>query len=226
VNPFLLAVLAYLLGATPTSFWVGKGIYGVDLRREGSGNLGATNALRVLGWKAAVPVVAVDMLKGWFPVWLFPRVDMPGTPDAWVLLYGAAAILGHVFSVWVAFRGGKGVATGAGVFLALTPLAVLVAFVVWLVVVVLTRIVSLASILAALSLPVAVVLTPHAGGRALEAFTAALALFVVWAHRSNIGRLLRGEELRFGRDGTAAAPEGPPEEPGGAEPGSGPGGVA
>ena len=197
MNPLLLLVVAYLLGAIPTSFWVARAVYGIDLRHEGSGNLGATNTFRVLGWKAALPVMLVDVAKGWLPAWLFPALD--GARWEWALAYGAAAILGHVFSVWVRFRGGKGVATSAGVFLALAPWAVLAGFAVWLAVVLTTRIVSLGSILAALTVPVAVLLTPHQGGDALLAFTVALALFVLWAHRANVVRLLRGQEHRFGR---------------------------
>ncbi|TVP55300.1 MAG: glycerol-3-phosphate acyltransferase, partial [Gemmatimonadales bacterium] len=144
--PLLLVLAAYLLGATPTSFWVGRAISGRDLRREGSGNLGATNALRVLGWKAALPVLVVDLAKGWAPVALFPLID--GSAAPWLaLLYGAATIIGHVYSFWVGFRGGKGVATSAGVFLALAPWALLAAFAVWLVAVVVSRMVSLGSIL-------------------------------------------------------------------------------
>jgi glycerol-3-phosphate acyltransferase PlsY len=198
VNPVLLLTLSYLLGAVPTSHWVGKGVYGVDLRRTGSGNLGATNTFRALGWRAAAPVVVFDVGKGWLPAWLFPR--LLATPDLrWTLAFGAAAVLGHVLSVWVGFRGGKGVATSGGVFLALAPWATLVAFVVFAGVVLVTRIVSLGSLLAAAVLPLAVVVTPHAGGNALVAFTVALAAFVIWAHRSNVRRLLRGEERRLTR---------------------------
>lgn len=209
MNPFLLLVLAYLLGATPTGLWVGKRFHGVDLRRVGSGNLGATNTFRVLGWKAALPVMLVDLLKGWFPTWLFPRIDVDGSPWAWTLAYGGAAILGHCYSVWVRFRGGKGVATSGGVFLALAPWAMLAAAAVWAIVVATSRIVSLGSVLAALALPVAVALTPHEGGSALTIFSAALALFVIAAHRSNLGRLLRGEEHRFGRRGPSPDAPGP-----------------
>jgi glycerol-3-phosphate acyltransferase PlsY len=211
VNPFLLVLLGYLAGATPTSYWVGRAFHGVDLRTRGSGNLGATNAFRVMGWKAALPVVLVDVGKGWLPVWLFPRIDASGTM-LWALAYGAAAIVGHVFSVWVRFRGGKGVATSAGVFLGLAPWSVLVGLLVFAVTVTATRIVSLGSILAALCLPFAVAYGPGAwppGEKAsLVWFTAALALFVIWAHRSNIRRLLRGEERRFGRKGEPSS-EGP-----------------
>jgi glycerol-3-phosphate acyltransferase PlsY len=197
LNQLFFVVLSYLLGAMPTSFWMGKAIYGVDLRHKGSGNLGATNALRVIGWKAALPVVLVDVAKGFAPAWLFPRLET--APWSWALAYGAAAILGHVFSVWVRFRGGKGVATSAGVFLGLAPWAVLAGFAVWTVTVTVTRIVSLGSVLAALTIPVAVWLLPHEDGWSLLAFTVALAAFVTWAHRANLGRLLRGEEHRFGK---------------------------
>ncbi len=192
--PALLLVAAYLVGATPTSYWVGRGISGKDLRNEGSGNLGATNALRVLGWKAALPVLLVDIVKGWAPVVFFPLID--GSTASWALAYGAATIVGHVFSFWVGFRGGKGVATSTGVFLALAPWAILVAFLVWIGAVAATRMVSLGSILAAATLPVATWFTPHEAGTPV--FALALALFVIWAHRANIARIARGEENRFG----------------------------
>jgi acyl phosphate:glycerol-3-phosphate acyltransferase len=198
IVPLLLTGLAYLLGATPTSLWVGKGAYGVDLRTRGSGNLGATNTFRILGWKPAVPVIVVDVAKGWVPAALFP-LAAAGLASEWALVFGGAAILGHVFSFWVGFRGGKGIATAAGVLLALAPWAVLVGLGVWLAAVLLTRYVSLGSILAALVLPGVMLLTPHHGGEAAVWFTAALAAFVVWAHRANVRRLLRGEENRFER---------------------------
>lgn len=192
---WLLVLAAYLIGAAPTSYLVGRMVRGIDLREHGSGNLGATNAFRVLGWRAAVPVMLVDVAKGWAPTVLFPQWD--GVPAAeWALAYGAAAILGHVFSLYVGFRGGKGVATSAGVFLALAPWAVLIGFIVWGVTVTLTRIVSLASLLAAVVLPVAVFVTnepPIELGLAVG-----LSAFVIYAHRTNIQRLLRGEESRFG----------------------------
>lgn len=189
---------AYVLGSTPTSYWVGRAVFGVDLRTRGSGNLGATNAFRVLGARAAVPVVAFDILKGWVPVALFP-LAVPEAGLGWKLAIGAAAILGHAFSFWVGFRGGKGVATSAGVFLALAPWAVLIGLSVWVGALLATGYVSVGSILAALVLPFGVMWTPHDGGTAVVAFTGALSTFVIWAHRSNIRRLLRGEEARFGR---------------------------
>jgi glycerol-3-phosphate acyltransferase PlsY len=201
MSPFLLLALSYLVGATPTSFWVGKAVYGVDLRTVGSGNLGATNTFRARGWRAALPVVLVDVGKGFLPPWLFSRLDGAGAAWSWILAYGAAAIVGHMFSLWVRFRGGKGVATSAGVFLALAPWAVLIGFLAWAAVTFTTRYVSLGSIVAAAVLPVAVAFTPHEGGLGLLAFTGTLALFVIWAHRSNIGRLMRGEESRIGAPG-------------------------
>lgn len=197
--------LSYLVGATPTSYWMGKAFHGVDLRREGSGNLGATNVFRVLGWKAAVPVVVIDMVKGWIPVGLFSV--WVGASIPWTLAFGGAAIVGHVFSFWVGFRGGKGVATSAGVFLALAPWAVLGAFAVWCLLTLPTGYVSLGSIGAAVVLPVLVALTPHRGGAAVLVFSMALAAFVVWAHRGNVARLLRGEENRFGHQRAAPSVE-------------------
>ena len=193
---WLFVALAYLVGATPTSYWVGRAVHKIDLRKHGSGNLGATNTFRVLGWRAALPVILVDVAKGWIPAAYFPLWD-GADPLGWSLVYGAGAILGHVFSVYVGFRGGKGVATSAGVFMALAPWAVLIAGVLWGVVVLLTRIVSLGSLLAALVLPVAVYATNEP--RVELWLSIGLALFVIYAHRSNIRRLVRGEENRFSR---------------------------
>lgn len=197
---YALLALAYLVGATPTSYWVGRALHGLDLREHGSGNLGATNVLRVLGWKFALPVVLIDALKGFVPAWLF--ADWAGVAFPWDLAYGVAAILGHMFSLWVGFRGGKGMATSAGAFLALAPTAVGINFALWLALAVGTGYVSLASIVAAVTLPVLIAFTPHTGGAALVWLSAPLSAFVVWKHRSNIGRLLRGEENRFRRGGT------------------------
>jgi glycerol-3-phosphate acyltransferase PlsY len=196
VSAALLLVAAYLIGATPTSYLAGRLARGIDLRQHGSGNLGATNALRVLGWRYALAVLAVDVAKGWAPTHFFPAWDGRAAPE-WALAYGAAAVLGHVFSVWVRFRGGKGVATGAGVFLALAPTALLAALAVWAVLVGITRIVSVGSIAAAFVLPVAVLVTEGTGP--VFWLAVALALFVLYAHRSNVRRLFRGEERRLGR---------------------------
>ena len=198
LTPLVLLLLAYVLGATPTSYWVGKRFFGVDLRTKGSGNLGATNTFRILGWKAAVPVVIIDVLKGLVPVAFFPQYDHSAA-WAWTLAYAAAAIFGHVFSFWVGFKGGKGIAASAGAFLGLSPWGVLIALAAWLVATFSTRMVSVGSLSAAVALPVSLLFVPHEGGRTLLYFTIALAVFVFWAHRSNIRRILKGEENRFGR---------------------------
>jgi glycerol-3-phosphate acyltransferase PlsY len=213
MSPFVLLALAYGAGATPTSFWLARAVYGVDLRTEGSRNLGGTNTFRVLGWKAALPVTLVDIGKGWLPVWYFPEIQPATSPSTWALAYGGAAVLGHVFSFWVRFKGGKGIATSAGVLLSLAPVAVTVCFGVWLGVISVTRIVSAASLSAAVTLPVAVYLLPGREGSTLVWFAGAISLFVVWSHRSNIGRLLRGGESSFRRGEPESASE-PGREPG------------
>lgn len=196
--PVLLLVVAYLLGSIPSSHLMSRWGYGVDLSSRGSGNFGATNVFRVLGWKAALPVVVLDVGKGWLPAWLFPQVDASAV-WAWALAYGAVAILGHVFSVWLGFEGGKGVATSTGVLLAVAPVALLVGLVVWVLLAFSTRIVSVASMSGAVAVAVVVWIQPPTdGGDALRLFAAGLAAFVLWSHRANIGRLIRGEENRFG----------------------------
>jgi glycerol-3-phosphate acyltransferase PlsY len=196
VSPWLLVVASYLLGSVPASYVAGRMARGIDLREHGSGNLGATNTFRVLGAKVAAPVMAFDVLKGFVPAWFFPLWD--ASPDwRWALVYGAAAIVGHVFSIYMRFRGGKGVATGAGVFLALAPAAVGGAFLVWLVTLRLGRMVSLASILAAVTVVPFIWLTTERWE--VRALGVVLGAFVVFSHRANVGRILRGEEHRFGR---------------------------
>lgn len=195
MSPWLFLLTSYLLGAIPTSQVVARTLKGIDLRAHGSGNLGATNAFRVLGWKAATPIFIIDIAKGWFPTAMFPLWDR--APIGWQLAYGAAAIVGHVFSLYVGFRGGKGVATGAGVFLALAPVAIAVGLVIWIGLVFATGYVSVASIAAAASLPIVVLLNQGVGP--IFVLSIALAAFVIYAHRSNMARLARGEENRFRR---------------------------
>jgi glycerol-3-phosphate acyltransferase PlsY len=211
MSPFVLLALAYVAGATPTSFWLAKAVYGVDLRTKGSKNLGGTNTFRVLGWKAAVPVTLVDIGKGWLPVWYFPQIQPEASPSTWALAYGGVAVLGHVFSFWVGFKGGKGIATSGGVLLGLAPLAMVICLGVWIGVVSVTRIVSVASLSAALTLPGVIYLLQEREGSAMIWFAGALSAFVVWSHRSNIRRLLRGEESSFRR---AALESGPEPSPG------------
>ena len=195
--PWPLAVAAgYLIGAVPTSYLAGRLAKGIDLREHGSKNLGATNVYRVLGWGWAIPVGLIDVLKGVVPVAVIaPLVGGP----AWVpVACGIAAVLGHVFSPYVRFRGGKGVATAAGMFLALAPLAVLCAFPIWALVVWLSGYVSLGSVVTAALFPVWVRLTRPDAPYAFYA-AVALAVLIVVSHRANLRRLVAGTENRFGR---------------------------
>jgi glycerol-3-phosphate acyltransferase PlsY len=198
----LWLLASYFLGAIPTSHIISRTFAKIDLRRHGSGNLGATNLYRVLGWRYAIPVALFDIAKGAIPVLVFaPRVS-----DSVILALacGVAAIMGHVFSVFVGFKGGKGVATAAGVVLALTPLALGVAALVWAAVVLLTGYVSLGSIVAAAVLPVAVYLLEAPIQREIIWVDVAIATGVILLHRRNIQRLIKGTENRFGRGATSA----------------------
>lgn len=190
-------MLSYLIGSIPTSLLVGRLVKGIDLRQHGSKNVGATNLYRVLGWRYAVPVGLFDMAKGYVPVAVVGPAVSVGVLIP--LLCGVAAVLGHMFSPFVGFKGGKGVATGAGVVLAMAPLAFLGAFGIWALLVFLTGYVSLGSVVAAASLPLLTVWL-YPGRPAVLWITAALGALVVWMHRGNIGRLLKGTESRFGRN--------------------------
>jgi glycerol-3-phosphate acyltransferase PlsY len=192
----LWLLASYFVGAIPTSYLVSRIFAKIDLRQHGSGNLGATNLYRVLGWKYAIPVALFDIAKGAVPVVVF--APQGSHSELFALACGIAAILGHVFSVFVGFKGGKGVATAAGVMLALTPVALAVAATVWALVVMLTGYVSLGSIGAALVLPPAVFLLESPTAELLW-FDTLVAAGVIILHRRNIQRLLKGTENRFGR---------------------------
>ena len=195
----LLALVAsYLLGAIPTSLIVGRLFRGIDLRKHGSGNLGATNVYRTLGPKFAIPVGLFDMAKGAVPVMVI--APLVSASAYFAIVCGIMAVIGHVFSVFVGFKGGKGVATASGVMLGLTPWAVLVSFLVWALIVRLTGYVSLGSIVSALILPVAAWLL-HPSARPLIWIQVLVAVAIVWLHRANIRRLLAGTETRFDRRG-------------------------
>jgi len=205
LNAVLAILASYLLGATPTSYIAGKVGRGIDLREHGSKNLGATNVYRILGWKYAIPVALFDIAKGAVPVLFFAAwagaAEHPWLPVA----LGGAAVLGHMFSPYVSFKGGKGVATAAGMFLALAPVAVLLAILVWVLCLWLSGYVSLSSIIAVASVPLWVFLTgfPHDSPYVLWAGLA-LVVLIIFAHRRNIARLLAGTENRFRTRKTAA----------------------
>jgi len=203
--PLIWLVASYLIGAIPTSYIAGRLGRGIDLREHGSHNLGATNVYRVLGWKYAIPVALIDVAKGLVPVLVLGPLA-PGVPY-FPLCCGAVAILGHVFSIFVGYKGGKGVATAAGVILGLAPLALPAVLVVWAVIVRTTGYVSLGSIVAAMLFPLADWLFhPARRGLVTVLFDLAIALFIIWKHRANISRLLAGTENRFGRNQAAAPP--------------------
>ena len=192
----LLVLGAYLLGAIPFGLLVVRGVTGRDIRQEGSGNIGAVNVHRIAGPAVAVLVLSLDLVKGLVPV-LLTRALAPGQPgvDALAVMTGVAAVAGHNWSVFLRGQGGKGIATSYGVLLALSPVAAAVAALVWVVVVLLTRYASLASLLGVLSVPV-VMLARHE--LASNLFFGLVALvFGVYRHRSNIQRLLQGEERKL-----------------------------
>ena len=197
LNAILAILASYLLGATPTSYVAGKLGRGIDLREHGSKNLGATNVYRILGWKYAIPVALFDIAKGAVPVLVFSH-------PAWLAVScGAAAVLGHMFSPYVRFKGGKGVATAAGMFLALAPLAVLIAIPVWGFCLWLTGYVSLSSIVAVLTVPISVSLLQPNAPTVFWASVGLVAL-IIYAHRKNIARLVAGTENRFRTRGKPA----------------------
>jgi acyl phosphate:glycerol-3-phosphate acyltransferase len=196
VMAWFWVLVSYLLGSIPSGLIAGKLTRGIDLREHGSGNLGATNTFRILGARIAGPVMVADLAKGFLPAAVFPLYD-GSEAWGWALAYGAAAILGHVWPIYLRFRGGKGVATATGVFLALSPVAVAIALTAWLIVLRVGRMVSLASIVAAAILVGALVLTESRP----QVLTLGIlvATFVIYAHRENLRRIVRGEEYRFGK---------------------------
>lgn len=193
--------LAYLCGSIPTSLWWGRAFHGIDIREHGSRNAGATNTFRVLGARAGVPVLLIDILKGFLPVRLLPNLTQlePDTaPWMWLRLgLVAAAVLGHLYPVFAGFRGGKGVATSLGGVLGVHPGAAAICVGVFAVVFLLSRYVSLGSLAAAIAFPLAVVLIYHESSSVKIGFAIALCLLIFYTHRQNIGRLLRGQENRM-----------------------------
>ena len=197
----LTLVFAYFLGSIPTSVWVGKLFYKIDIRDFGSGNAGATNTFRVMGAKAGFFVFFVDALKGYAAVRLLYLTDFY-TPETgffinFQLALGMAAMIGHVFPVFANFRGGKGVATLAGVILALHPLATLITLGVFIVTLLVTKYVSLSSMIAAFSFPFILIFAFSSTTLSLIIFSMVIAILLLFTHQKNIERLLKGEEKRF-----------------------------
>jgi len=200
-----MAVAAYLLGSIPTGYLVARAKR-IDIRTVGSGNIGATNVFRILGKPAGIFVLVADGLKGFAAsAWLVDFIIRlfavtPEQNEHFRIVAGICAVLGHNFTCWLKFKGGKGIATSAGVYFALAPLAAGIALGTWIIVFALSRYVSVASIAAAVALPAAVWLTPNS--LVLRIVTTALGLLAIVKHRSNIQRLLNGTERRLGQKST------------------------
>lgn len=197
----IATLAAYLVGSIPASVWWGRLFHGVDVREHGSRNAGATNTFRVLGWRAGVPVLLIDIAKGFLPVRLLPNLtDLEPDTAPWMWLRLAlvfAVVIGHLYPVFAGFRGGKGVATSLGGTLAVHPGAAALCIGVFALVFLLSRYVSLGSLCAAVAFPIAVALVFRETSPVKLGFAVALCLLIFYTHRQNIGRLLRGEESRM-----------------------------
>jgi glycerol-3-phosphate acyltransferase PlsY len=202
----VLLVGSYLLGSIPFGYFAGR-LVGIDIRQAGSGNVGATNVVRVLGKRYGYPVFALDVLKGLGAVKI-AMLMAPGLPPEWNspeifgILAAMSSVLGHLYPPWLEFKGGKGVATSAGALLALTPVGTLIGVAIWIIVFWLTRYVSLASIIAAVVLPIVILVFSSQDqnkGKPLFYSSACVAAVIIWRHRSNLSRLMRGTEPRFTR---------------------------
>ncbi len=200
-----ILILSYLTGSIPASIIAGKLLKGIDVRDYGSGNAGGTNAFRVLGWRAGLVVSLFDIAKGGFAVLVISQLRIDGLPFASPalvqILAGVCAILGHSFTIFAGFKGGKGVATGAGMIAALYPIAFLICLTIFALILLFTGIVSIASISAAIALPFILVVVRSVFGQpidpALLIFSIIIPFFIIFTHRTNIRRLFKGEEKRF-----------------------------
>jgi glycerol-3-phosphate acyltransferase PlsY len=202
----ILIIISYLTGSTPTSIIVGRITNGIDIRKHGSGNAGGTNVFRVLGWKPALIVVFVDVFKGWLPAAIFAPAFYFAQiiPDLGVvqILCGFSAVLGHTYTIFAGFKGGKGVGTLGGMLIALFPTVFLFCLAVAVITIMLTGYVSLASMFASVSLPIFLFLLPPIFGTnpaplSLMVFSLLMPWFITFTHRSNIQRLRNGEENQF-----------------------------
>jgi len=196
----LLIIGAYLLGSIPSSVWIGRRFYGVDVREHGSGNAGFTNTVRVLGWRAGLPVFLADVLKGYLAVSLvrLTHVYIIGTADFvnFQLILGAAAVLGHIFPIYVGFKGGKGVATLLGLLLAIQPQPTLICLGIFVVVFLTTRYVSLSSMIAGISFPILIIFVFKTTISSLVIFSMIVSILLLLTHQKNIERLLNREESK------------------------------
>ncbi len=195
----IFLLLAYLIGSVPTAVWIGKLFYGIDVREFGSGNAGATNTFRVLGKKAGIPVLIIDVLKGYLAVCLSLFTILIPNSDSYINLQitlGVSALLGHIFPVFAGFRGGKGVATILGIVLAILPLVASISIVVFLIVLFLFRYVSLASMCAGLSFPFLLFITNKPVNLTHFLFAIVVAFLLIITHKKNISRLMQKKESK------------------------------
>lgn len=205
IQLLLLLLLSYITGSIPTSIILGKIVKGIDIREHGSGNAGGTNVFRILGWKPALVVVVIDIFKGWLPPAIYATILFQGQPITNIgivqILCGFAAVLGHTYTIFAGFRGGKGIGTLAGMLLALFPIALPLCIIVFIITLILTGYVSLSSILATVALPIILLVLPIFGIQqstsSLLIFALLVPLFAIFTHRSNIVRLRDGTENRF-----------------------------
>ena len=202
----VVVIGSYLLGSIPSGYLAGR-IAGIDIRKCGSGNVGATNVIRTLGKGYGYPVFVADFLKGFgavkLSILITARLQLEwNSPEMFGILAAVSSVIGHSFPVWLHFKGGKGVATSAGALLGLAPVAALVGATIWILTFCLTRYVSVASIAAAAALPLIILITnwlSQTGGKSLLYSSVCLAAVVIWRHRSNLSRLMHGTEPRFTR---------------------------
>lgn len=194
-------IIAYMLGSIPAAVWIGKKFHNIDVREHGSGNAGTTNTIRVLGWKTGIPVLIIDLGKGWLatmlPVFFHLAPPESASITNYQILAGVTAIVGHIFPLFAGFRGGKGVATVFGALLALQPLLTVSCFGVFLIVLFFTGIVSVSSMSAGLAFPVLLFVLFDNPSVIFKIFSILVAVALLITHRKNIGRLLRGEEKKL-----------------------------
>jgi glycerol-3-phosphate acyltransferase PlsY len=201
LNTSLTVILAYLLGSIPSAVWIGKRFHNIDVREHGSGNAGSTNTIRVLGWATGIPVLLIDLVKGWLAAMLPVFFHLADHGSALLvnlqIIVGIIAIIGHIFPLFAGFRGGKGVATVFGVFLALQPLLTICCMGVFLVVLLLSGIVSVSSMVAGIAFPVLLFLFFDTPSVLFKLFSIIISIALVVTHRKNIGRIWRGEESKL-----------------------------
>jgi glycerol-3-phosphate acyltransferase PlsY len=201
LNAILAIIVAYLLGSIPSAIWIGKRFHNIDVREHGSGNAGTTNTIRVLGWTTGIPVLLIDIVKGWLAAMLPVFFHLANQGSALLInlqiIVGIIVIIGHIFPLFAGFRGGKGVATVFGVFLALQPLLTICCMGVFLVVLLITGIVSVSSMIAGIAFPVFLFLFFNTPSVLFKIFSIIISISLVLTHRKNIGRIWRGEESKL-----------------------------